>query len=215
MEPTEAEPTPTRTDDPPAEAADLASGAAGDARPWRFGIADLMIASLAVAVTLNLSVSERAALANTVGHTFQDLLPGFSMYAIARRGAPPIGPMVVMFTLGALMAAPPAILLLGLRRRSKPLRAFLLRPGPIACVGGVLGLADSILLGSYRLLFAQMVIPSCIAAGWAALAVTGRWRPPTDGLDRAGRVLGKAWIFVGLVLLGGMIRVGGHFHWLD
>jgi hypothetical protein len=33
-----------------------------------------------------------------------------------------------------------------------------------------------------------------VAGAWLALALSGRWRPERDWLDRAGRVLGVCWI---------------------
>jgi hypothetical protein len=39
-----------------------------------------------------------------------------------------------------------------------------------------------------------------VAGAWLALALSGRWRPEPDWLDRAGRVLGLLWIVSPLLL---------------
>lgn len=39
-----------------------------------------------------------------------------------------------------------------------------------------------------------------IAFAWVVLAVTGRWRPPEDRVERLGRGLGWTWIGIGVAL---------------
>jgi hypothetical protein len=38
-----------------------------------------------------------------------------------------------------------------------------------------------------------------VAGAWLALALSGRWRPERDWLDRAGRALGVCWIVSPLI----------------
>ena len=43
-----------------------------------------------------------------------------------------------------------------------------------------------------------MYVGLAVAAAWLSMLVAGRWRPPTDALDRIGRVVGGLWIVVSL-----------------
>jgi hypothetical protein len=55
-----------------------------------------------------------------------------------------------------------------------------------------------------------LIIQSSLATGfailfsWATLLATGAWRPSVDWIDRAGRLLGLAWILVWLPLNVGL-----------
>ena len=46
------------------------------------------------------------------------------------------------------------------------------------------------------LTFSHGQCAAAVAAAWLTLALTGRWRPRPDWLDRAGRALGTFWIAI-------------------
>ena len=51
----------------------------------------------------------------------------------------------------------------------------------------------------FNLLRLDLYSPA-VAGGWLALALSGRWRPVRDWLDRAGRALGVCWIVSPLIV---------------
>ncbi len=127
-----------------------------------------------------------------------------------------IQPMVAIWTLTAL--------LLELLHFRPPLRRLARQPGFAACcaVAMVIALVGSMNLAlSYNsyspaapfgvrvhdtlasaLAFGHGQCGAAVAAVWLTLALTGRWRPRPDWLDRAGRILGIFWIaIIFLVLL--------------
>jgi hypothetical protein len=119
-----------------------------------------------------------------------------------------IQPMVAVWTL--------ALLLLELLHFRPPLRRLARQPGFAACCAVALVI---VLVGSMNfamlehrptpstpmsikvhhyleltLTFSHGQCGAAVASAWLTLALTGRWRPRPDWLDRAGRALGIFWI---------------------
>lgn len=102
-----------------------------------------------------------------------------------------------LFNLGLSTLLPASVTLLLLRLiRPRPARVDLLRqPGFWASSSAVVGLL-LIPAGWWYFLVEVpfLLVPSLVAASWAILAVSGRWRAERSWLDRAGRTLGWAWL---------------------
>lgn len=107
-------------------------------------------------------------------------------------------------------------------RRPRPSWPRLVRqPGLTACLAATAGMGLGALAtgaayglgwmldGSVRLAWfvwlnrflREMIIPSAgtaVASVWAVQAISGRWRPVPDAIDRFGRALGALWLLAGL-----------------
>jgi hypothetical protein len=116
-------------------------------------------------------------------------------------------PSVVVWTL--------ALLVLECLHFRPPLRRVASQPGFVACCAVAMVI---VLFGSMNFVTSKAIhyVPIWIkvhhylgltlnfhhgqcaaaAAAWLTLALTGRWRPRPDWLDRAGRVLGIFWIAI-------------------
>jgi hypothetical protein len=84
------------------------------------------------------------------------------------------------------------------------------RPGLVACVAATAGIAFAIV----RLIDGHLAknladsphagiltaVGTAVAGAWFVLAVSGRWRAERGWADRAGRLLGAAWIAMGPAL---------------
>ena len=115
----------------------------------------------------------------------------------------------------------PLLLLLRLRRPRPAWRRVWRQPGMAACLAAVVGWAwagaglslTTLLTATVRPSAIQppdrwvqkflvdevfMYVGACVAAAWVLLAVTGLWRRPVDWIDRLGRLVGAAWIVIGL-----------------
>lgn len=179
-------------------------GDPGGGRPRRGPVAvELMMAGCVAAV----SVSWFRAWAETPPR-FSEFL-GFLPQASPHTGV--LRP-VFFFRCGAivLLVPPTLALLCSLIHPPRPTRAELLRrPGVLAglIVSAVL-LAQSTLAVAFGLLSGESVwwyVESraffgsgaeglAVAIGWGLLALCGQWRPSPSWRDRAGRLLGGAWI---------------------
>jgi hypothetical protein len=107
-----------------------------------------------------------------------------------------------------------ALVLLGLRRPRPWVKLLARQPGWLACLGaslilivtGAWVMAQFVLnapyAGNWEMnLYAFVQIPvapmgGAVAGSWLTLALSGRWRPQTSWIDRAGRVLGTLWILL-------------------
>jgi hypothetical protein len=89
------------------------------------------------------------------------------------------------------------------------LRRLSRQPGAVACAAAAAAMAAGGLIVLSLALFRQRSISSAdenywpfieariflaIAAAWVTQALSGRWRPEPNWIDRAGRVLGAYWI---------------------
>lgn len=138
----------------------------------------------------------------------------------ARRGPPSRWSWLVKATgFGAIGTSPLvacwslALSALRLRRPRPPWRRLRGRPGFVAGVAAGIGSAfGGAIFVPYYLnhqpggewaLLASYPMGYAIAGAWAALALTGRWRPTPDWFDRLGRALGVYWIalFVAFLLI--------------
>jgi hypothetical protein len=125
-------------------------------------------------------------------------------------------PLIVAWTLAL-------VLLLFLSRRFRPsFKSLLERPGPTACAAAAMALAiqtiNVITLAVVLMANNGTVFPSAVTArflvlavtpylgvnlgmprlavtvAWTGLALSGRWQPEPNWLDRAGRLIGLAWV---------------------
>jgi hypothetical protein len=184
----------------------------------RFTLRDLMIVIAAVAISLWLSPDHLSgafvrALDQLVrDHSFRK--PAYTI-RLMLNGDPnliyhfSIQPMALVWTL--------TLLLLEYLHYRPPLHRLARQPGFAACLAVVVVI---VLVGSmnfafleYRmddvplwpkvraylaltLTFNQGQCAAAVAIAWLTLALTGRWRPRPDWLDRAGRALGIFWLAV-------------------
>jgi hypothetical protein len=118
-------------------------------------------------------------------------------------------PSLAAWTVGAFV--------LHLRRPRPRGRLRVRRPGWMAClaasavilIAAVLALWIGWTSGFARLtrggrllvlvVFGATYAGAAVFWTWAAMAVSGRWRPSPSWTDRLGRVLGVAWILLGLI----------------
>jgi hypothetical protein len=115
-----------------------------------------------------------------------------------------------------------AVAVLRLRPPRPSWRRVLRQPGTTACLAAIFGslwavagVGGTLLLmvvrepagvGSWSSRFFQLAdwdlfayVGLAVASAWFAQALSGRWRPVPDPIDRLGRILGVYWILVGLV----------------
>ena len=100
-----------------------------------------------------------------------------------------------------------ALLLLRLRRLRPRLRRLFRQPGAVACAVVMLAVpldAPWMVLifntGYWDTYNAANIIVNHVGGGyvvlgcWSTLALSGRWRAEPSWIDRAGRIIGVAWI---------------------
>jgi hypothetical protein len=160
----------------------------------------------------------------TVGDTMILVAVTAAGFATARaclpvmRGSTPAFGMRISATFVALALT---IGLIPLRLRPPRPRRLGRNPGMVACCAVVLAMAfilaeqaiswlnpatgAALVVPHYRtinLVFNLMrldLYSPAVAGGWLALAMSGRWRPEPDWLDRAGCALGACWIVAPLI----------------
>jgi hypothetical protein len=125
---------------------------------------------------------------------------------------------VVLTPLLAMLSV--AVLILRLRRPRPLLRKLTRQPGMVASlaatIGVVLGLVVflayvyRVLIGDFEsfgegVIMGAFPIAYAVAAAWGVLAIQKRWRAERHWLDRLGRVLGAAWLFVLPCLVIGLV----------
>jgi hypothetical protein len=108
-----------------------------------------------------------------------------------------------------------ALLALRLGRPRPPLRRLGRQPGVAACIAGWLALSFQLLYmlptlrgsryglpGLYYIMMSADAISAsgAVAAAWATLVLSGRWRAAADWIDRSGRALGIFTIATALLL---------------
>jgi hypothetical protein len=194
------------------------------APPRRFTILDAMVLVAATAVGLTLA-RPLAGEPFPLHHLKEGLLPWL---APMTRQVILCWSLVVMWT--------PALLLLGWKGPRPSRRRRLTTPGFAACVVAtiMLGLevayaashwairrrmASSPQPNEYLALLRSLkheefIAPSigfAVAAWWTTMALSGRWRPARDWLDRAGRVVGALWIALGVLMLH--LRTNANFNY--
>jgi len=102
-----------------------------------------------------------------------------------------------------------AVLLLRFRRPRPRVRRALSQPGATACVAAtVVNAVQAVWIGSLLAAGSRFIDLSSVFAGyaqqvsfgvlaaWTVLAASGRWRNEPTWIDRAGRVMGVAWILI-------------------
>lgn len=115
-----------------------------------------------------------------------------------------LSPLLAAWTLG--------ILALRLRRPRPSLRRLAFQPGWVACCVATVGIAAGTVMtligvyGRYGIGYYFDLVPYpvgvAVAAAWTQLAVSGRWRSEGSWIDRAGRVMGIAWLAIVPLLWG-------------
>ena len=116
---------------------------------------------------------------------------------------------IVLISCPYLGSASLALLILRLRKPRPERRRCLRQPGMVASAAATLALAIEaarviplFALGSTSVRLSNLFIGPdqricfAILGAWTALKVGGIWRPEPGGIDRAGRVVGVAWIVV-------------------
>jgi hypothetical protein len=102
-----------------------------------------------------------------------------------------------------------AILALGLRRPPNQLSEVVTRPGMAACVAAALAITFDLawyipfkmghpggILPGIMMIRCIDTVTFAIGGAWAVLAVGSLWKAERHWIDRAGRVLGVAWVIV-------------------
>jgi hypothetical protein len=123
-----------------------------------------------------------------------------------------LSPVLSYWTLG--------ILVLRIRRPRPPLKRLWRQPGFVAsCAAGtaiLIRLLESLIWRRHDIirifletdrLARLMLSPSgdsphvgpAVAAAWAILALSGRWRPEASWIDRCGRLIGVLWVLLALI----------------
>jgi Kef-type K+ transport system membrane component KefB len=165
----------------------------------RFGAGDLMVAVAAVALCLTI--------ARTLFPVFRMGLGGIPFDKLSRlldwRGYlashPEVAGNIALFaSLGLIvlcLVASLAFVLMRLRKPRPSLGQVLLQPGMVAVEGVLAGLLVCVGLAvlNAAAVFGMLAISSAVPVAWAALALTGRWRPEPGWIDRFGRLLGVCW----------------------
>ena len=171
--------------------------AAGSCR--RFNLGDAMILTAVVAVGLVLGRDLLLNFPRLVGQrlalTRHDLANGQPVWwSIAFRWEP-VALEVVGLALMAVCLATPTLVVLRLRRPRPPWRRLVRQPGAVACATAIVSFLVAYdlhsLLDPYPALF---VVGPAVATAWLVLIVSRRWRAERGWIDRAGRVVGAAWI---------------------
>lgn len=192
-----------------------------DHRVCRMTLVDAMIlvAAAAVGLTVFQVVNKLGMLGSRliVANLFEAPPDGWRpIYVIVR------AQQVLEFLLPIVASWTMAVPLLRLRKPRRAWRRVARAPGMVACLAALAGLVWCTLgaasgfaisrgfsrwhlLPAYHFMsffvtdqvFADIGL--AVAVAWAVLAVSGRWRPACDWHDRLGRVLGIAWLIIGLV----------------
>ncbi|AGA28541.1 hypothetical protein [Singulisphaera acidiphila] len=174
----------------------------------RFNLGDLMILTIAVAVSLAPAVK----VVSSIAESFAKLPPsGRSLWyyddfvwwwaGVVSR----VGPRswvisgVVQLLLCLFTPLAPALVVARLRRPRPPLRLIACQPGFVACALICLALLVGMELTILRIGLVPppvlMVIPGALViTAWSILAARRQWRRERSWVDRAGRIVGMAWI---------------------
>lgn len=109
-----------------------------------------------------------------------------------------LSPMLAGWTLG--------VLALRLRLPRSRLRRLAYQPGWVACCAATTGIAAGAVMaaigvyGRYGVMYYFDLVPYpvgvSVLAAWGHLIVSGRWRPERSWIDRAGRLIGVAWLAI-------------------
>lgn len=107
-----------------------------------------------------------------------------------------LSPLVAAWTVG--------ILILRLRNPRPILHRLARQPGLVACCTATVAVglgAIMTMIGVscrygvyYYFPLATYPVGIAVLAAWTLLAVSGRWRPERNWIDRAGRIMGFAWL---------------------
>jgi hypothetical protein len=195
-------------------------GGATEVRGRRFGVGDLMIVVAVVAVG-SPEIRTTWALWKQEVYCIRRHLRGEDIPPTPPRysTSPPAQPFSWGRSLGSLISAglrlpfagipvtaPPAVLLMRLRRPRPPLRRLATEPGAVACAAVLLGLLQGSLRGIWLETRPILFAPPWVAVAWAVLWLSGRWRPGRDWIDRLGQVVGFGWFALGVMGLAVWLR---------
>jgi hypothetical protein len=170
--------------------------------PRKFSLADAMVLIAAIALgfcLVRLTFPSWSDIRSAKG--------GMSTFLIIQNTGQLVVPFLVTLTF--------ALLMLRLRRPRPRLRRVLSQPGSTACIAATIAIVVEIAwigsllavgsrfihLSSVFVGYAQQV-SFAVLGGWTILAVSGRWRNDPSWIDRAGRVMGMAWIVMTAIQFG-------------
>jgi hypothetical protein len=165
-------------------------------RSRRFGLADVMILIVALALGLALAGPAFIIIADAIRS-----VPRNHFRTLA--GAVQFGRFLNIIVLNFLFFLIPACLILRLRRPRPPLRTLIRQPGfaacaaPVAVVLAALPLAfvtPSELAGQVIEIGGQALAVAAAPLAWLSLIATRRWNPEPSWIDRLGRILGVLWM---------------------
>ena len=186
----------------------------------KFGLADLMILISATAFGLGVYVLIDNNVFRGQRYFFGLFRPApaaWNSALVVDRAAGLLSSLLPLFGVWST-----AIPILGMRRPRPTRRRWGRRPGMTACVAALTGMALAVGVAGLSFLIRWAVDGSMktpanfwqrgvlfddsivfagvsVAATWASLLATGRWRPTPDALDRLGRSLGVLWLAAGIV----------------
>lgn len=182
-------------------------------RPFR--ILDMLVLILALGPGLTVARLVGPGMAAQWQRITSLALPGwtlsrYSLNALALLSVAMIAAFVVAV---CLLFETVALLLLRLAKPCPPLAALPRQPGVAACLAALAGIYVFLAAGpalsspSTLLLWklAGLAPATCVVAAWSFLAMTGRMQAEPSWIDRAGRVLGVAWIAVSVVAFGSLM----------
>lgn len=89
-----------------------------------------------------------------------------------------------------------AVLILRLRKPRPSGSHLLCQPGFWGCAAPVSAALVMPALGVYFGVWSVAIIPGSVVVAWIALALSRQWCNEKSWVDRAGRVVGTAWIIV-------------------
>jgi hypothetical protein len=165
-------------------------------RSRRFGLADMMILIVALALGLALAGPAFIIIADAIRS-----VPRNHFQTLA--GVVQFVRFLNIIVLNFLVCLIPASLILRLRRPRPPLRTLIHQPGfaacaaPVAVVLATLPLAffaPSGLAGQVIEIGGQGLAVAAAPLAWLFLIATRRWNPEPSWIDRLGRVLGVLWM---------------------
>jgi hypothetical protein len=179
--------------------------------PRKFSLADAMVLIAAIALGFCL-VRLTSPPGSDIWSSLSMAKGGMSTFVMIQNAGQLVGPFLVTLTF--------ALLMLRLRRPRPHLRRVLSQPGSTACIAATIAIVveivwiGSLLAVGSRFIHLSTVFVSyaqqvsfAVLGGWTVLAVSGRWRNDPSWIDRAGRVMGMAWIVMTAIHFGGYFLV--------
>jgi hypothetical protein len=165
-------------------------------RSRRFGLGDVMILIVALALGLALAGPAFIIIADAIRSAPRNHFRTFA-------GAVQLGRILNIIVLNFLFFFIPACLILRLRRPRPPLSTLIHQPGFAACAAPVAVVLASLPLALFApssglaeqviAIGGQALSVAAVPLAWLSLIATRRWAPEPSWIDRLGRILGVLW----------------------